>query len=83
MFKMTRNELKCAVHASVVRIPGEGSANWEAAVLQCFDTKAASGVTLQALSARICLGFFVAFVYDTYVSSFTVTFGFFLVVRLD
>lgn len=41
----------------VVRIPGEGLDNWEAAVLQCFDTKAASGVILQALYAQTFLVF--------------------------
>lgn len=38
MFKMIRNELKCTVQSFVARIPGEGLGNWEAAVLQCFDT---------------------------------------------
>ncbi|PKU42214.1 rna-directed dna polymerase from mobile element jockey- hypothetical protein [Limosa lapponica baueri] len=40
MFKMIKNEVKCPVHSFVVRIPGEGMDNWEAAVLQRFDSKA-------------------------------------------
>lgn len=61
MFKIMRNELKCAGHSSVVRIPGEGLGNWEGAVLQCFDTKTPSGVTLQGLLAQTSLGFYCFF----------------------
>lgn len=55
MFKIIRNELKCTVPSFNVRIPGEGLDDWEVAVLQCFDTKAASRVILQALYAQTFL----------------------------
>jgi len=82
MFKMIKNELKCSVHSFVVRIPGEGLDNWEVAGFDCFDTKAASGVILQALYAQTSL-IFVAFVHSKYMYSFTFIFRFFLIVRLD